>query len=128
MTTVLQGTAIVASVLITLLVIQLIRKRRLREEYSILWFVTSLLLLLLAVDRHSIDRLATLVGIAYPPSLLLLGSIFAGFVLSMHFSIALSKLSEQNKRLAQEVGLLRLELEHGSLRKRENESGEAIAT
>jgi hypothetical protein len=128
MTTVLQTTSIAASVLITLLVIQLIRKRLLREEYSILWFVTSLVLLLLAVDRHSIDRLAALVGIAYSPTLLLLGSIFAGFVLAMHFSVALSKLSEQNKRLAQEVALLRLELEGRGLRKPESGPDEAIAT
>lgn len=111
MTTLLQGTAIAASVLITILVIQLIRKRLLSEEYSILWFVTSLVLLLLAIDRHFIDRLAALIGVAYPPSLLLLGSIFAGFVLAMHFSVALSRLADQNKRLAQEVALLRLEME-----------------
>jgi hypothetical protein len=117
MTTLLQGTAIAASVLITLLVIQLIRKRLLSEEYSILWFVTSLVLLLLAIDRHFIDRVAAFVGVAYPPSLLLLGSIFAGFVIAMHFSVALSRLSEQNKRLAQEVALLRLQLEQGNATK-----------
>jgi hypothetical protein len=116
MTSLLQGTAIAASVLITLLVIQLIRKRLLSEEYSILWFLTSGVLLLLAIDRHFIDRLAALFGVAYPPSLLLLGSIFAGFVLSMHFSVALSRLSKENKRLAQEIALLRLELERGRVK------------
>jgi hypothetical protein len=126
MTSLLQGTAIAASVLITLLVIQLIRKRLLSEEYSILWFLTSGVLLLLAIDRHFIDRLAALIGVAYPPSLLLLGSIFAGFVLSMHFSVALSRLSEQNKRLAQEIALLRLELQRGNVKR--SESDEAIAT
>lgn len=126
MTSLLQGTAIAASVLITLLVIQLIRKRLLSEEYSILWFLTSGVLLLLAIDRHFIDRLAALIGVAYPPSLLLLGSIFAGFVLSMHFSVALSRLSEQNKRLAQEVALLRLELERGNIKRNASERDEAI--
>jgi hypothetical protein len=128
MTTLLQATAIAASVLITLLVIQLIRKRLLNEEYSILWFVTSLVLLLLAIDRHFIDRMAALIGVAYPPSLLLLGSIFAGFVLAMHFSVALSKLSEQNKRLAQEIALLRLEIEQGKLAKPASEGNDATPT
>jgi hypothetical protein len=128
MTTLLQGTAIAASVLITLLVIQLIRKRLLSEEYSILWFVTSLVLLLLAIDRHFIDRVAALIGVAYPPSLLLLGSIFAGFVIAMHFSVALSKLSEQNKRLAQEIALLRLEIEQGKLAKPASEGSDATPT
>lgn len=99
-----------------LLVIQLIRARKLREDYSLLWIVASLTLLLFSVDRHFIDRAAAFFGIAYPPSLLLLGAIFVGFVLTMHFSIALSRLSEESKRLAQEVALLRLELD------RKNES------
>lgn len=128
MTFLLQGTAIAASVLITLLVIQLIRKRLLSEEYSILWFLTSLVLLLLAIDRHFIDRLAALVGVAYPPSLLLLGSIFAGFVLAMHFSVALSRLSEQSKRLAQELALMRLELERRKATEPSNDPGEATTT
>jgi hypothetical protein len=128
MTSLLQGTAIAASVLITLLVIQLIRKRLLSEEYSILWFLTSGVLLLLAIDRHFIDRLAALIGVAYPPSLLLLGSIFAGFVLSMHFSVALSRLSKENKRLAQEIALLRLELNRGSVKPAASERDEATPT
>jgi hypothetical protein len=106
-----QWISIASSVFVILLVVQLIRRRALREDYSILWFLASLGLLLMAVDRHFIDRAAAFFGIAYPPSLLLLGAIFAGFVLAMHFSVALSRLSEQNKRLAQEVALLRLEIE-----------------
>lgn len=106
-----QWIAVAASVFVTLLVVQMIRKKKLREEYSILWFLASLMLLLMSIDRHFIDRAAAFFGIAYPPSLLLLGAIFLGFVLAMHFSIALSRLSEQNKRLAQEVALLRLEIE-----------------
>lgn len=94
-----------------LLVVQLIRKRKLREEYSILWFSASALLLLLSLKRDLLHRAAEFFGVAYPPSLLLLGAIFAGFVVAMHFSIALSRLSEQNKRLAQELALMRLELQ-----------------
>ncbi len=50
-------------------------------------------------------------GIAYSPSVLLLAMIVVGFLLAMHYSISLSRLSEQNKRLAQELALLRYEVE-----------------
>lgn len=110
MNSTIQWVSISVSVLVTLLVIQLIRTKKLREDYSMLWFLASLALLLMSIDRHFIDRAATLFGIAYSPSLLLLGAIFLGLVLAMQFSVALSRLSEQNKRLAQELALLRLEL------------------
>lgn len=106
-----QWISIAVSLFVLILVVHLIRKRALREDYSILWFMATLAMLAMSLDRHFIHRAADFFGVAYPPSLLLLGAIFVGFVLAMHFSIALSRLSEQNKRLAQEVALLRLELE-----------------
>ncbi len=102
--------SIVVSILVMLLVTQLIRRRKLREEYALLWFVSSVLLIVLSVEREFLDVTAQLLGIAYAPSLLLLGAIALGFILSMHFSISLSRLSEENKTLAQELALLRLEL------------------
>lgn len=107
----LQGISIAISIVVILLVVHLIRERKLREDYSLLWLMAGATLLLFSVDRHFIDRAAAFFGIAYPPSLLLLGTIFVGFVLTMHFSIALSRLSEESKRLAQEVALLKLDLE-----------------
>ncbi len=106
-----QRVSIGASLVVILLVVQLIRRRKLREEYAILWFASSILLLLLALKRDLLHQAAAFVGVSYPPSLLLLGAIFVGFVVAMHFSVALSRLSEQNKRLAQEIALLRLRLE-----------------
>lgn len=102
----IQIVAIVGSVLVMLFVTQLIRKRRLREEYALLWFVSSFGLIILSVWRGLLDRTASLLGVAYPPSLLLLGAILLGFILAIHFSLSLTKLFEQNKRLAQELALL----------------------
>lgn len=107
----IQIVAIVASVLVMLFVTQLIRKRRLREEYALLWFIASFGLIVLSVWRGLLDRTALLLGVAYPPSLLLLGAILIGFVLAIHFSLSLTRLSEQNKRLAQELAILATALE-----------------
>lgn len=94
-----------------LLVVQLVRRRSLREDYALLWLAGGAVLLIFSLKRDLLDTLATFVGIAYAPSLLLVGAIFLGFLLSMHFSVALSRLAEQNKRLAQELALLRLTVE-----------------
>jgi hypothetical protein len=113
MNTNIQVISIIGSIVITLIVAELIRRRKLREEYSLLWFAASLLLMVIAFGRHLMERAATLLGIAYPPSLLLLGAILMGFLLSLHFSISLTRLAEQNKRLAQELALMNQKL--GSL-------------
>jgi hypothetical protein len=102
--------SIVGSLIVLTMVTQLIRRRRLREEYAILWFISSIFLIVLSLRRDFLEQTAALLGIAYPPSLLLLGGLILGFLLSMHFSIALTRLSEQNKILAQELALLKLDL------------------
>lgn len=108
-----QVIAIAASVLVMAFVFQLIRKRKVREEYAILWFLASLALILVSVWRGSLDVAARILGVAYPPSVLLLAAIGLGFAAAIHFSISLSRLAEQNIRLAQEMALLRYRLEHG---------------
>lgn len=108
----IQIVSVAIAVLVILVVAQLIRARKLREEYAILWFAVSIVLFAFAAKRDLLDRLAGAFGIAYPPSLLLLGTILMGFFLSLHFSISLSRLAEQNKRLAQEIAILKLAAEH----------------
>ena len=61
------------SVGVLLLVLELVRRRRLREEYALLWLVTGAVLLLLSLSRPLLDTLAELTGIYYPPSALFLG-------------------------------------------------------
>lgn len=111
MNTELQIAGLLTSVVAILLVVQLVRRRSLREDYALLWLGGGLVLLVFSVKKNLLDQLAAFVGIAYAPSLLLLGAILLGFLLSMHFSVALSRLAEQNKRLAQELALLRLSVE-----------------
>lgn len=111
MTSEIQLVSVAIALLVILVVAQLIRARKLREEYAILWFVASVVLFAFAVKRDLLDRLAGAFGIAYPPSLLLLGAILMGFFLSLHFSISLTRLAEQNKRLAQEIAMLKLAVE-----------------
>jgi hypothetical protein len=118
-----QIVAILGSIAVATFVFELIRRRKLREEYAILWIVGSIVLLVLSIWRRSIDIAGRLFGVDYHPSVLLLGVIVAGFLLAMHFSVALSRLTEQTKRLAQELALLRREINESPEQGREAKTG-----
>ncbi len=87
-------------------VIELVRRRRLLERYSLVWLVSALVLLALASWRGALDRIAQEIGVAYPPNALFI--VAFGFVLWMllHFSVAVSRLTDQSKILAQRLALL----------------------
>jgi hypothetical protein len=87
-------------------VLELVRRRRLLERYALVWLFSSLVLLALAVWRGALDRIAEQIGVSYPPNALFI--VAFGFVLWMllHFSVAVSRLSDQSKVLAQRIALL----------------------
>lgn len=98
------------SIVIFILVVWLIRERRLREKYALLWLGTSLLIIVLAVSRRPMEIAAQAIGIYYPPSLLFLLGLLFLLAVTIGHSITLSRLSETNMKLAQELALLRKEL------------------
>lgn len=99
----LQMAAIVGSVAMVFVVFEMVRQRRLMERYSLLWMAASLALLLLAIFSGALVRLSELVGIATPSNALFaFGLGFATFML-LHFSVSISRLSDQNKILAQKL-------------------------
>lgn len=103
-----------ASVAALLFILELVRQRRLREEYSLLWLATPIVLMILSVSRPLLDVLASAMGIFYPPSaLFVVAMIFVLFIL-LHFSTVITRLSQENKDIAQQVALLRYELERAS--------------
>jgi hypothetical protein len=87
-------------------IIELIRRGRLREEYAFVWLGSAIVLLALSIWRGAFDALARFLGIAYGPALLILVILFFGFVFLVHFSIVVSRLTSENKRLAQEIAML----------------------
>ena len=93
-----------------LLILNLVRRKRLREQYSLLWIFSASVLVLSAIFIRAVDRLAHAVGIYYPPAFLFLIAIMMVMVLQFHFSTVISNLREQNKSLTQELGILGAEL------------------
>lgn len=100
---------VIAAIGLTLFgfVLDRIRRRRMRIEYSVLWFVMALGALLLAVLPDVFDAMARALGIDYPPALYFLGAILVLFLLLLHVSAELTRLRSQQKTLIQEISLLR---------------------
>jgi hypothetical protein len=99
-------TAAIAAVILLLVIFELIRSRRLQERYALLWLLTGVVIFVLAAWRGALARLADLIGISYPPSaLFVLASMFVLVVL-LHYSTVISKLSDENRILAQRLALL----------------------
>ncbi|OGD22536.1 MAG: hypothetical protein A2W03_18290 [Candidatus Aminicenantes bacterium RBG_16_63_16] len=107
----IQVLAIIGSLALVLFILDLIRRRKLKEEFSILWLGMGLVFLVISLFRGLLDKFSILVGIGYPPAALFLILIVGLLIILVHFSVAISELKESNKKLAQQLGLLRQEIE-----------------
>ena len=106
----LQIFAIAASGVLLLIVFELLRRRRLIERYALMWLATAVVLLGLAVWTNLLEIISKALGIAYPPNALFLIAFAFVLLLLLHFSIAISRLSNETKLLAQEQARLDSEL------------------
>lgn len=90
-----------------LFVFNLVRRKNLKENYAILWVLTALVLSAAPLLIDYLDELAHAVGIHYPPAFIYTVAIMFIMVLLLNFSVIVSKLSEQNKVLIQEQGIMK---------------------
>jgi cell division protein FtsW (lipid II flippase) len=103
--------AVAASLLLLVVVFELIRSRRLRERYALLWLLTGLVLLVLSAWRGGLNTIAAWFGVqTYPPAVLFAVALLFVLAVLLHYSTVISKISDQNVVLAQRVALLELEL------------------
>lgn len=107
---------IVASLVLVAVILELIRSRRLRERYALLWLLTGLVLLALSGWRGGLNTIAGWAGVTgYPPAVLFaVGLLFIILVL-LHYSTVISKLADQNTVLAQRIALLEARLREREL-------------
>jgi hypothetical protein len=98
--------AALSSLMIFAVIIELIRRGRLREQYALLWLGTASVILVLGLWRDGLNELADALGIAYPPNALFVLAIAFMLLLLLHYSTVISKLSDQSTILAQRVALL----------------------
>ncbi|CAN5529176.1 N/A [soil metagenome] len=103
----IQAIAIITSILFLLYIVRLIIKGKLREEYSIVWIVCTIILIVFSFWRDGLAVVSDLVGVYSPPNLVFIAAIFAVFIYLLHLSVVISKLQSQNKQLAQDIALLK---------------------
>jgi hypothetical protein len=102
----IQLVAVIASTALLFFVLELVRRKRFLERYALVWLLSAVVMLALAIWRGALETLGSAIGVAYPPNALFL--VAFGFVLALllHFSLAVSRLSDQTKVLAQRLALL----------------------
>lgn len=98
--------AILGCILLFIGLIELVRRHRLKERYSFLWFATAGVLLIFALRRDWLEDLAHLVGVYYPPTALFLLLVFFMLLILVHFSTVISGLLGDKQTLSQQLGLL----------------------
>jgi len=103
--------ALVVGLWMLFLIIELVRRRKLREEYSWLWLMTGSGILLLTLWFDLLKWMTHLVGAISPSSTIFLFAFLFLIFISLHFSVAISKLTDRNKELAQQYALLELEVQ-----------------
>lgn len=92
-------------------VVNMVRTRKLREEYALLWIATAVILVLAPLSVDLLDRVSYALGVAYPPALLFLIALICLLFILFQFSLVISKFAEQIKVLTQELAITRTKLE-----------------
>ena len=97
----------IASIILILVVIELVRGRRLKERYALLWLATGVVLLVLSAWRGGLNTIAGWVGVtSYPPAVLFAVATLFILLVLLHYSTVISKLTDENVELAQRIALL----------------------
>src|ERR1035441_3860071 len=101
----IQIVSIAFAVLVLFGVFELVRRRRLRERYALVWMAAALILLVLAIWKHLLTVISHAVGIATPSNALFVVAFEFVLLLLLHFSVSVSRLSDQTRVLAQRLAL-----------------------
>ena len=103
--------ALATSLAAFVFVLDLVRRRRLREEYSWLWLLTTGAMVLMVVWYRLLLVVTAIVGAVTPLNTLLLCAVLFLFAIAVHYSMIISRLTTQVKNLAQELALLSAQLD-----------------
>ncbi len=108
---ILQIVSITLSLVILISIIEFIRRGVFKEKYALLWLFSAIVLIIISLWRGLLDFTAGIFGFYYPPSFLFLMGLGFLLLITLHYSIVLSILTDKNKKLAQELGILKEKLE-----------------
>jgi len=123
----IQVLAIIGSIIFLIFIVELIRKRKIKDAYGLLWVFFGVVFIIISVWRQGLEILSRLLGIYYTPAAFLLILIMAIILILIQYSLVISRLSENNKTLTQQMGILKLEINEMAARlnfiEKEKQSG-----
>jgi len=107
--------AAIASVVIAVWVLYLFRKKRLKEDHAILWIFVSLSIVILSTWGDVLSTINRLVGAENPADLIQAAFIAFLLLICIYYSVRISELTEQNRKLSQEIGMLKSQIDDGKM-------------
>ncbi len=107
----MQIIAILFSITLIGYILWIIRKQRLKVEFSLLWLGIGVVFLIFSAWRQGLEMLSDLLGIAYAPAALFIIMLTGILLILIQFSMIISRLAERSKVIAQEFGILKMEVE-----------------
>ena len=106
----IQYVAIAGSIFFLLFIFELIRNKKIKESYSLLWLFFGIVFVVFSIWRNGLEIISKLLGIAYPPAALFLILLITILFILIQFSIIVTKFSKNINDLTQELGLLKMEV------------------
>jgi hypothetical protein len=106
----IQMEILAASVLLLVVVLELVRRRKLTEEYSFLWILAALAMLVVSMRQDMLRLAAQWLGVSNPPAVLLVVLMATVFIASLWLSVIVSRQRQQIERLIEETAILSAEL------------------
>ncbi|AQG81584.1 DUF2304 domain-containing protein [Spirosoma montaniterrae] len=107
---VIQIIGLTGATLFMLYIFRLIVRGQLREEYSIVWILCTIILIVFSIWRRGLEQISLALGVFYPPSLIFLAAIFAIIIFLVHLSVVVSRLQNHIKTLTHELAYLKQEV------------------
>lgn len=118
--------AIIISTMFIIFIVRMIRQRKLDIKYSVIWFITGLVILSLAISYRVLLFISSFIGAVNPITTLVIFGLFFVLMVNIHFSVQFSKMSRQITRLVQELAILKADFYELSQAQRDNQQRQQV--
>ena len=114
--------ALIAAIALCIFIVEMVRRKKLREEYSWLWLLTGFGVIMLAVWYDLLVFITEMIGAALPTTTLFVFALLFLLLIALHYSVKISSLTDQVRKLAQKIAILQSELDEQRETSRKHES------
>lgn len=103
--------ALIAAIALCIFIVEMVRRKKLREEYSWLWLITSLGIIILVIWYDLLVFITRMIGAVLPTTTLFVFALLFLLLIALHYSVKISSLTDQVRKLAQKIAILEAEKE-----------------